>query len=224
MALSPALAFTKIGHGPNTLELYLDLVCPFSRKITLALATTLIPTLLDPSTPLSQALTLLIRPYPQPWHASGTYTSEAAIAFGKLSYVTKEKEPNTGLWWKFWVKLMEEQERFFDNPVKSKTPEAVRDELAQLAGEVLEKEGAVKGPASRAVGEVRELVGVKGSSPNAGTAVTDDLKYFVKLGRQNGIHVTPSAVFNGIFDSSVSSSWGDKEWNEFFKSKGLPGF
>lgn len=38
-----------------------------------------------------------------------------------------------------------------------------------------------------------------------------------KLGRQNGIHVTPTVLWNGIVEGSVSSSFGGKEWGEFFE-------
>lgn len=63
---------------------------------------------------------------------------------------------------------MQEQEKWFDGPVKLKTPETVRDELATIAGQVLESKNAIKGPASKAVGEIRQLISVKESSPNAG--------------------------------------------------------
>ena len=33
-------------------------------------------------------------------------------------------------------------------------------------------------------------------------------KLQIKLGRQNGIHVTPTAVLDGLVDGSVSSSFG----------------
>jgi hypothetical protein len=149
---------------------WLDILCPFSKKITLAINEKLVPALLDSSTPISKSLTLLIRPYPQPWHGAGTFTAEAVLAFGKSSTLAavKDQDERSRLWWAFFVKLMQEQERWFDNPVKNKTPENVRDELAGIAGEVFQAENAVKGPASKVVGEIRDLLAVKPSSPNAG--------------------------------------------------------
>jgi hypothetical protein len=131
--------------------------------LTLAINEKLVPTLLDSSSPLSKSVTLLIRPYNQPWHAAGTFPVEAALAFGKSS-----SGSSPAIWWAYWVKLMREQEAWFDNPVKNKTPEQVRDELAKLAGDVLQEQEAIKGPVSKAVGEVRALISVQGSSPNAG--------------------------------------------------------
>jgi len=31
------------------------------------------------------------------------------------------------------------------------------------------------------------------------------------------MNVTPSAMWDGLFQPSVSSSWGEKEWTEFFE-------
>lgn len=87
---------------------------------------------------------------------------------------------------------MEEQERWFDIPSKSLTSDQIRDQLSVVAGEVLEKRG-VKGPNSKLVGEVRDKLALKGT-PNGGTDATNDLKWFIKLGRQNAIHVTVSAT------------------------------
>lgn len=41
----------------------------------------------------------------------------------------------------------------------------------------------------------------------------------VKVARHNSIHVSPTALWNGLVASEVSSSWAEKEWNEFFASK-----
>ena len=38
----------------------------------------------------------------------------------------------------------------------------------------------------------------------------------VKVSRQNGIHVSPTAVFDGVIAGAVSSGWLEKEWSEYF--------
>jgi hypothetical protein len=38
----------------------------------------------------------------------------------------------------------------------------------------------------------------------------------IKIGRQNGIHVTPTALLDGLVDPSIDSSLGAKEWKEWF--------
>jgi len=49
-------------------------------------------------------------------------------------------------------------------PAKEKTPNQIRDELAGIAGEVLQSSDSYKGPASKAVGEIRDLIDVKSNS------------------------------------------------------------
>ncbi|ORX74339.1 hypothetical protein DL89DRAFT_277149 [Linderina pennispora] len=51
-----------------------------------------------------------------------------------------------------------------------------------------------------------------GEPKNGGNAVTNDLKYHIKLARAQGIHVSPTVVFDGIRDDGVSSSWTLEQW------------
>jgi hypothetical protein len=80
----------------------------------------------------------------------------------------------------------------------------------------------------------KDLLELKGT-PNGGNAVTDDLKYTsmsffclsdhsadmisVKFSRQNGIHVSPSVLWDGLYQSQIESSWDEKEWSNFFAQK-----
>lgn len=41
------------------------------------------------------------------------------------------------------------------------------------------------------------------------------MKFYVKLGRQTGVHVSPSAYVNGLF-VDTSSAWTTEEWHAFF--------
>ncbi len=41
----------------------------------------------------------------------------------------------------------------------------------------------------------------------------------VKFSRQNGIHVSPTVLWDGLVANEISSSWGEKEWSEFLASK-----
>lgn len=41
----------------------------------------------------------------------------------------------------------------------------------------------------------------------------------VKFSRQNGVHVSPSVLWDGILANEVSSSWGEEEWMQFFAQK-----
>ena len=41
----------------------------------------------------------------------------------------------------------------------------------------------------------------------------------VKYSRQNGIHVSPTVLLDGLIAGEISSSWGEKEWTDFLAKK-----
>eukprot|EP01111_Echinosteliopsis_oligospora_P002768 TRINITY_DN1427_c0_g1_i1.p1 TRINITY_DN1427_c0_g1~~TRINITY_DN1427_c0_g1_i1.p1 ORF type:complete len:109 (+),score=38.85 TRINITY_DN1427_c0_g1_i1:336-662(+) len=102
------------------------------------------------------------------------------------------------------------QEAYFDRPSVDLNSNQIRDKLAQFAGEFAGNADATQ--------KIRDLITFK-TTPNGGIDVTDDLKYCVKIGRQNGIHVTPTALWDGLVEGQISSSWGEKEWSDFLKEK-----
>lgn len=51
-------------------------------------------------------------------------------------------------------------------------------------------------------------------SLNVGNGVTNDVKVLVKMNRMQGVHVTPTVVFNGVVENSVSSGWTGEQWEE----------
>lgn len=94
---------------------------------------------------------------------------------------------------------MAKQEAYFDEKSRTRNPDQIRAELANMAIEVL-GEAPKKSRSTPLVdlpqgqplgGTVRNLLKV--GEGNAGSAVIPDLKYCVKFGRQNSIHVTPTA-------------------------------
>lgn len=52
---------------------------------------------------------------------------------------------------------------------------------------------------------------------NIGNKVTDDIKFMVKAARMAGVHVTPTVVFNGVLENSISSGMSGEEWEEWLK-------
>ncbi|KAG6850188.1 hypothetical protein H0H93_016616 [Arthromyces matolae] len=142
----------------------------------------------------------IVRLQVQPWHASSTLTHESALAVVRAS-------PQH--FWGYSLLLFKNQGDYFDIPSSTLTPLEIRENLAKLAAKVI--------PAS-AVEEFRELLKLK-STPNGGNAVTDDLKYTIKFSRQNGIHVSPTVLWDGLVANDISSSWGVKEWSEFLAAK-----
>jgi hypothetical protein len=52
---------------------------------------------------------------------------------------------------------------------------------------------------------------------NVGNGVTSDMKLIVKAARLVGIHVSPTVVFNGNVESSISSGWSKEQWVEWLQ-------
>jgi len=106
--------------------------------------------------------------------------------------------------------LFKRQTEYFDVPTATLTPLQIREKLAELANETI---GAGK------TGAFKQLLTISSEGLNGGVDVTNDLKYTVKYSRQNSIHVSPTALWDGIVANEISSSWGEKEWTTFLEQK-----
>ncbi|KAF5363597.1 hypothetical protein D9756_000304 [Leucocoprinus leucothites] len=202
MALQPSLQPLIIAgnqNAPHTLEVFLDYVCPFSAKFSRAIDNFIAP-LISGGGKYEGKVKVIFRLQVQPWHAASTLTHEAGLAVLKAS-------PDK--FWTFSRLLFDNQDDYFDKATLDLTPRQIRDKLASLAGQVISRE---------AVEKFRDLLALKGSA-NGGNGVTDDLKYNIKFARQNSIHVSPTALWDGLIANDVSSSWGEKEWTDFFAAK-----
>jgi hypothetical protein len=114
--------------------------------------------------------------------------------------------------WRFSEKLFERQTEFFDvNVVKEARNETYR-RLAGLAGEV-------EGVDEKAVLDLLIVSDrpAEDGSLNVGNKVTDDVKFQVKVNRRVGVHVTPTVLFNGVEEASISSGWSKEQWEEWLK-------
>ncbi|KAH9943187.1 uncharacterized protein BXZ73DRAFT_40210 [Epithele typhae] len=202
MALQPSLqrAFVVAGsyNAPHTLDIFLDYVCPFSAKMSIAIENVLRP-LLGENGKYAGKVKVIFRNQVQPWHSSSTLVHEAGLAVARVA-------PDS--FWKFSLALFKNQGEYFDIPTSTMTPVQIREKLATLFAESTGMEAASFGD---------QLV-LK-STPNGGTAVTDDLKYTVKFSRQNGIHVSPTVLWDGLVANETSSSWSEREWTDFLEKK-----
>ncbi|KAJ8588908.1 hypothetical protein M405DRAFT_768485 [Rhizopogon salebrosus TDB-379] len=198
MALQPSLRPMIIAgtyDAPHTLDIFLDYVCPFSAKLSFAIDNVLKP-LVDIGGQYHGKVKVIMRLQVQPWHATSTYTHEAGLAVVRAA---PEK------FWAYSLALFKQQAEFFDIPSADMTPLQIREKLANIAAQMITGEQLIK---------FKDLLILK-SSPNGGNGVTDDLKYTVKFSRQNGVHVSPTALWDGLVANQISSSWGEKEWTEF---------
>ncbi|KAI0068539.1 hypothetical protein BV25DRAFT_1817392 [Artomyces pyxidatus] len=200
MALQPSLRPLLIAgrpDAPHTLDIFLDYVCPFSGKMAVAIDTVLKP-LLDAGGKYDGKVKLIFRNQVQPWHGSSTFTHEAGLAAARIA---PEK------FWTYSLLLLKRQQEFYDIPTSTLSPIQIRAKLAELATEV-----------GISADEFKDLLTNK-STPNGGVSVTDELKYTIKFSRQNGVHVSPSVLWDGLLVNEVSSSWGSDEWNKFLAEK-----
>nr|VWO96107.1 Serine/threonine-protein phosphatase (EC [Ganoderma boninense] len=203
MALQPSFQKSLVIAGrydaPHTLEVFLDYVCPFSAKMSLAIDSVLRP-LFAPGGKYDGKVKLIFRNQVQPWHASSTLVHEAGLAVSRVA-------PQD--FWKFSLALFKAQDEYFDIPTSTLTPLQIREKLAKLVGDAIGQDK---------VAAFQDTLALK-SSPNGGNAVTDDLKYTIKFSRQNSIHVSPTVLWDGLVANEISSSWGEKEWKEFLEKK-----
>lgn len=99
MAVPPGLAPLSLGSpsASGVLETFCDVLCPFSAKLVLSMERHLMPMVFGEGAPYEGRLRIVVRPYPQPWHASSTFVNEAAIAAAKISRTEPElrQDPKT---------------------------------------------------------------------------------------------------------------------------------
>lgn len=123
--------------------------------------------------------------------------------------------------WAYSAVLFKHQTEFFDVNVVNETRNQTYRRLAKLYGAL-----GASGPGTHEADEEKLygllVVGEKageGGALNIGNKVTDDLKLLIKLGRQTGIHVSPTVLWDGLVDNNISSSWTVEQWDKYFEEK-----
>ncbi|KAI0178949.1 thioredoxin-like protein [Hypoxylon sp. FL1284] len=214
MALNPKFAAQRLLFGQpaasgaqgvppavHTLELFLDYVCPFSAKQFKTFYQTVVP-MIKANPRWASGLQVILRQQVQPWHPSSTLVHEAAVA-------VLQAAPDR--YWAFSDALFADQGRYFDEAVAREPRNDTYRRLAKLGASVGVDEAAIYDRLA-----VPDAV-PEGGHANGGNKVTDDLKLQIRYGRLLGIHVSPTAVFNGVVANDVSSSWTKEQWEEWLK-------
>jgi len=204
MALNPAFAGQAVLAGsstppqvPHTIELFLDYVCPFSAKMWRTLSTSVFPTL---GAKHSGRVRFILRQQIQPWHPSSTLVHEAAAAVLRLS-------PDKFV--AFSTALFDKQTEYYDVSVVNETRNQTYARLAKLAASVGVDEAKVYD-----LLKISDKPGADGSL-NTGNGVTADIKVMTKTNRLVGVHVTPTVLFNGVVENSISSGFTGEQWQEW---------
>lgn len=177
----------------TVLEFYFDYVCPFSAKQYKVIYEQLIPYLKESKT--ERRIELVFRHQVQPWHPASQLLHEAGLAVSKL---------NADRFWEFSNKLFIEQKKYFDEFACNESRHQVYKRLAKIATSVGVDEAAFL-----------DLLFIQKASSNDGNKVASDLKTQIKISRQNGIHVSPTVVRDGLADSSISSSYTLDDWKKY---------
>ena len=203
--MAPPLPRAPLGHPVTTarppssstsssptivMEAYLDLVCPFSKRLYNRLTQEVLPALPQISLTLHQT--------PQPWHFQSCILHEA------LAAVTVVKPAAVAL---AWHVLLEHQDQFMDVQVQDLTKKQMVTKIADL----LSRNGVIDDQAAYL--QVLDLDTTNGQR-NGGSAATQSLKFAVKQHRQLGIHVTPTCRVNGLV-VDTSSGWTLDQWKDF---------
>jgi len=204
MALAPKFAGQVFSAGVtpktvHTVELYLDYVCPFSAKMFTTLYNSILPTLKHK---YSGKVQFLFRQQIQPWHPSSTLTHEAAAAVLQIA-------PEN--FWAYSAELFEHQKEYFDVNVVHESRNETYKRLAKLGAGV----GVDESKLFESL-QIPDKPG-EGGSLNVGNKVTDDIKVMVKVNRRVGVHVTPTVLFNGVEEGSISSSFTGQQWEEWLE-------
>ena len=203
-AMAPPLPKAPLGHlvsattpssssssPPIALEAYLDLVCPFSKRLYTRLTQDVLPA-------LSGKISLTLHQTPQPWHFQSAILHEALAAVGLVKPAALPQA---------WDVLFAHQTDFMDTEVQDITRKQMVDKIANLLvgnGVIDDKAAYLQTLALDTSNENR----------NGGTAATQPLKFAVKQHRQLGIHVTPTCRLNGLV-VDTSSGWTLDQWKEF---------
>ncbi|KAF4985560.1 hypothetical protein FDECE_16479 [Fusarium decemcellulare] len=199
-ASPPSSSASGVAHTTHMLEFYLDYCCPFSAKIFRTLRSAVIPAI-EANPAWAKSLSFIFRQQIQPWHPSSTLMHEAALAVLRIA-------PER--FWDFSAVLFDDQAQFFDVAVVNETRNATYRRLAKVA----DKAGVDEEQVYRLL-VIPEKPGEDGAL-NAGNQVTNDVKLITKMNRLIGVHVTPTAVYDGVVQD-VSSGWTKEQWIEWLE-------
>lgn len=210
----PGLWIGEASAG-RTCEVFVDLACPYSRKIFDVLSKV--------SGAYSDRLAFAFHNVIQPWHHQSLWLHESTFAV-KVLYPAVELT--------YWTALFEQAPRWYDKEIYGMTRGEFYEDIAAFTAGVVVTAGGADG---RGEGEVKarilqylippkqpggrfpeEAAKILGSGPEDDeNALFPLTKQIVKFSRKRGVHVTPTVFFNGIEQAQISSEWNEKKWRAF---------
>ncbi|MEX8495244.1 DsbA family protein [Sphaerotilus sp.] len=166
------------GHGPRTLEVFLEPTCPFSGR-----AFGKVDALMARAG--KDRLTLKIRLLSQPWHTFSPVTVRAVLAA-----TTAEDGRDAAT--RVLAAVFAHRERF--------------EPTDHCAGPVLDRSPR------EVLAEIEQLSGVALAEAFARPALTTDVKWQARYARQNGVHVTPTFLIDGLVVPDMGSGETVEAW------------
>ena len=190
------------GRTQVQIELFLDLVCPFSGKMW-AVVQQALPRF-DPR------VTVVLHQVVQPWHPQGTMVHEAALAVKRVA-------PEAYADYVSAVVTAFAAGRFTDEAAWGSTRAEIYDELLSIIGDHAALQ-AVDADAVAAL--LKQPEGGGSIRGNGGNGMTQEIKWACKFHRTRGVHVTPTVHVNGLEAGIVSSGWTEEQWCAFLEPMG----
>ncbi|CUS12177.1 unnamed protein product [Tuber aestivum] len=203
MAVAPRFAAHVLGsaaHPVHTLEIYLDYVCPFSAKLFNRVYNDVKP-IIDSKFSNKVQNESIQAPF-------GSTLLFATLPFSNPTWPLVNPATLAHMLTSALQALFENQVNFFDVNV-----------LAVMLAKIYKRLSALAAPLDVDEQQIYKLLTISDKpidgAYNTGNQVTGDLKLHVKAARLVGVHVSPTVIFDGIVDNSVSSAWSVAQWEEW---------
>lgn len=180
---------SELTTQPNVVDIYLDYVCPFSAKFFINWYENLYPKLAQD---FDNQVQIVFHNYVQVWHPTSNLVHEASLAVAQL-------DPDSFL--QFSYHLFKDIKEYYDTA----TADLTRNQIYNKIYDVSIGPNGPKFTKEQFLGKL-VIKTTTSDHQNSGNAVSNDLKVFTRIGRQNGVHVTPTVLVNGYKDGSVESS------------------
>jgi len=213
--MGPPLPPVQCGSGlseatlrapPVQIELFLDLVCPFSGRMFFAVQEAL--------PKIDERVSVVVHQVVQPWHPAGTMVHEAALAVKRVApaaytaYVAEVCAAFAG-------------GSFTDEATWGLSRAQIYQQLVALLANDAALASVDAGAVAALLGQTEDGGAIRG---NSGNAMTQEIKWACKYHRTRGVHVTPTVYVNGLEAGMVSSGWSAEQWCAFLEPMGADKF
>ena len=196
MSLLPKYAAYALNSSSNnsnrhTVELYLDLVCPFSARLW---STVVVDNKLPEK--FQSQIQFIFRHQIQPWHIQSTLVHTVIMAVAR-EHPARLFDAITA--------LFKRQRELFDEHIEDKSQVEIYQKILSIVHEETQIQLDL------------EQFRIKRTEANAGNALTTDVKYHIKYARKHAVHVSPTVFIDGLEDSEISSSWTNEQWTKYLE-------